>query len=152
MVDALNTSTRNKPFPQWPTPHWGVPGKPNNRHERRRINHQIRQGRRVAAVRAFTGATLYLNGFVPTLAAAAEACGSNVPYVRDAIAILQSKDGERLKARVLKDHVSLLAAARQVKPVADALRLYNKMNPEMRRAFFSAAGSDRVLDDLVAAG
>ena len=141
----------NKSHTQWPSPHWEVPGK-LNRKERRRVKHQIKHGRRIAAVRAFAGATLYLNGFVRTLAAAAESCGGQVPYVRYAIAILQSKDGERLKARVLKDHISLRAAAEQVSPVNVILKTYSKMTAAQKTSFFSAAGQDRVLDDLVAAG
>ena len=108
----------------------------NNQAAHRRVRHQIKRGRRTATVRAFTGAKAYLAGIVNTLAEAAEGCGSNVPYVRDAITILQSKDGERLKARVLKDHLSLRAAARQVKPVNVILKTY-KMAPGLPLSFLS---------------
>ena len=146
---ALDTNTRNKSHTQWPTPHWGSPGK-LNRHERRRVRHQIRNGRRLAALRAFGGARLYLAKLVPTLVAAARSSGSTVGYVMAAVTILQAKD-PILEEEVLTGEVSLLAAAAKVKPVVSILKTYAAMDAAQKRAFFSTAGTDRVLDDLAMA-
>jgi hypothetical protein len=128
------------------------PFTPGNRADRRRVRHQIRRGRRVAAVRAFGGAQLYLHRLAPTLTDAAVSSGSTDTYIRAAITVLQSEDVQ-LQARIVRGHVSLLAAAHRVKPLNNILRIYNGLDPETRRAFFNTAGCDRVLNDLaIAAG
>ena len=51
---------------------------------------QFRHGQRAAVIRAFTAARIYTNKMIPTLAAAAEACGSCVVYVRAANTLLKA--------------------------------------------------------------
>ena len=54
----------------------------NGRSHRYRSSRRLVRNRQQAAViRAVTGAKIYLDGTLPTLAAAATACGSNVHYV-----------------------------------------------------------------------
>jgi hypothetical protein len=57
---------------------------PHRLRQRQSARRHFRHGKRAAATRAFTGARLYLNGAVPTLAAAADSAGSNVAYVQAA--------------------------------------------------------------------
>jgi hypothetical protein len=63
-------------------------------------------------VRATTGARLYLDGRVSSLAAAAEACGSNINYIRAAVALLKAKDPSLLNL-AMAGWVSLNEAADQ---------------------------------------
>jgi hypothetical protein len=80
---------------------------------------QFRHGKRAGVVRAFTAARLYTGNAVPTLAAAAESCGSNVNYIRAAITLLKVDD-PHLMRRVYAGQAALVPirsrghAARQV--------------------------------------
>jgi hypothetical protein len=121
-----------------------------NRHERRRVRHQIRNGRRVAAERAFGGARLYMAGLVPTLVAAALSSGSTVKYVMAAVTILQAKD-RILEEEVLTGEVSLLAAAAKAKPIVTALKAYAGMDVEAKSIFLRKCGMDQMLNDLAMA-
>jgi hypothetical protein len=91
---------------------------PGSRRQRASVRHRqsprrhFRSGRRAAAVRATTGARLYLDGKAPSLAAAAEACGSNIHYVRAAVDLLQADDPTLLNM-VMAGRVSLIGAADQ---------------------------------------
>jgi hypothetical protein len=59
---------------------------------RQSARRHFRNGRRAAVVRACTAARIYLDGKAPSLAVAAEACGSNIHYIRDAVCLLQADD------------------------------------------------------------
>jgi hypothetical protein len=122
----------------------------NNRAGRRRVRHQIRRGRRAAAVQAFTAARLYLTKQVSTLAAAAEACGTTVKYTEAAITILMSEDGQ-LEVDVLLGHVSLLAAAKGVKNTVNLMLALRKANQDEQVAAVRKAGINKMLDVLIAA-
>ena len=102
MLDSLNASYTPPPQP--------------NKSRPRRFHH----GWCTAAIRAFTAAELYLDKRFSTLAEAAEACGSNVQYVRAAIVLKQDDTAPmvvRMMVRelVLVGHVPLLAAANQAR-------------------------------------
>src|SRR5262249_52786540 len=121
---------------------------------RRRSPHrQFRNGRRAAAVRAFTGARLYLDKKAPTLIQAAEDCGSNVQYVRAAITVIE--DGSPAEhALVLTGDLPLFTAASQArlrrKPervtVEEAVASWRSWTPEQRLAFGRCAGISEIWD------
>ena len=105
----------------------------------------------VLAVRAFTAARLYLNDdAVPTLAAAAESCGSNVAYVRAAITLVKT-DNPALVSDVLAGQVPILQAAAQVRPVVDLVTAYREAKDPDRVAFARACGAEAIFNVLVAA-
>lgn len=105
-------------------------------------------GVRLAALRAITGAKLYVQGGVPTIKAAATATGSCPPYVQAAITLLQS-DNVTLTNEVLTGHVGLLEAARQVKHVARLVMAYRKASSADRVAFARAIGPTVLFDDTL---
>jgi hypothetical protein len=113
--------------------------------ERRRFRH----GQRAAAVRAFTGARLYLNCAVPTLAAAADSTGSCPAYIQAAIILLKA-DNASLTAEVLAGRVSLLQAAAQVRRMVDLVTAYKLAQDPDRVAFARACGVERIFNVLVA--
>jgi hypothetical protein len=59
-----------------------------------------------------------MNGTLPSMTEAAEACGSNTIYIAAAVIVLQAKD-DALKTAVLDGTVSLLAAATAMKQLAE---------------------------------
>jgi len=107
--------------------------KPRSGHYRSSRRH-YRAGRCAAAVRAFTAARLHSCGY--TLVAAAEACGSCVPYVAAADTLLKAEN-TALIAEVLRGDVQLLVAAGRVKLLADLADAYRK-----------ASAADRVVADF----
>jgi hypothetical protein len=112
---------------------------------------QFRDGYRVAVERAFMGAKVYRAGMVPTLAAAARSCGSNVEYVRAALVILKAND-PALESRVRCGVVPLLEAAHQISPVVKMVSIFGAVDAKTRIAFFRKYGNtESVLNDLAVA-
>src|SRR5262245_29266741 len=105
----------------------GRPRQPRTRRRQRASSRRhFRHGCRAAAARAFTAARIYLDQSIPTLAAAAMHCGSNVPYVQAAILLIQDETAphpEILRKAILKGRVSLLAAAREARQRQAAARV-----------------------------
>jgi hypothetical protein len=136
------------------------PRQPNKSHPRRQrasARRHFRHGWRAAAVRAFTGARLYLDKKAPTLIRAAEDCGSNVQYVRAAIVVIE--DGSlNEQALVLTGHLPLLEAANQVRQrrkaeritVDEAVMSWRSWTPEQRAEFGRGAGVAEVWDHAIA--
>src|SRR5215831_10026569 len=91
-----------------------------HRRQRASVRRHFRHGWRAAAARAFTGAELYLNRTASTLAVAAACCGSNVPYIRAAIVLIQD---ETARQSVLEGRVPLLAAAHEARQRQEAARV-----------------------------
>src|SRR5262245_6417653 len=91
------------------------------RSSRRRSSH----GRCAAAVRGFTGARLYLNSAVPTLEAAAEACGSNVAYIQAAIILLKAENASLIQD-VVAGRVPILQAAREAHRLVNLITAYRE--------------------------
>src|SRR5262249_14113184 len=88
------------------------------RRQRASARRHFRYGCRAAAARAFTAAEIYLDRRVPSLAAAAMHCGSNVPYVQAAIILIQDETAphpQRMRQSVLEGRVPLLAAAHEAR-------------------------------------
>jgi hypothetical protein len=117
------------------------------RRRRQSARRHFRGGCRAAVMRATTGARLYLDGKAPSLAAAAEACGSNIHYVRAAIALLKAEDPSLLNG-ALGGWVSLAEAADQVRlqrkmegiTVDEAVAGWRTWTPEQRSQFGRSAG------------
>jgi hypothetical protein len=106
-------------------------------------------GRRLAAIRAVTGAERYLAGQASSYAAAAESCGSCVAYVKAAAAIATAKDW-RLMDRVLSGQVPLLVAGGRVKDVAKLIAAFSAASAADRVAFAKAIGPTVLFDDTLA--
>jgi len=90
------------------------------RRQRASARRHFRHGCRAAAARAFTAAEIYLDKKVPSLAAAAMHCGSNVQYVRAAIVLIQNATAppQQMRQWVLEGRMPLLAAAHAAKQLA----------------------------------
>jgi hypothetical protein len=128
-----------------------------SRRRRASSRRHFRHGWRAAAVRAFTGARLYLDKKAPTLIRAAEDCGSNVHYVRAAIVVIE--DGSlNEQALVLTGHLPLLQAANQVRQrlkaervtVDEAVASWRSWTPEQRAEFGRGAGISEIWDCAIA--
>jgi hypothetical protein len=117
---------------------------------RQSARRHFRHGHRAAALRAFTGARLYLAQAVPTLAAAADSTGSNVAYVQAAIILLRS-DNTSLVNEVLAGDVPILEAAAQVRRLVDLIAAYRDAKDHDRVAFARACGVETIFNTLVAA-
>jgi hypothetical protein len=101
-------------------------------------------------VRAVTAAQLYLGKPVtlPSLAAAAEACGSNCPYVKAAITLLNSEDADLIN-RVLTGEVGLLDAAAAVEKRAQLIAAYREAHVGDLAALGKAVGPGDVWDHVI---
>jgi hypothetical protein len=134
---------------------WGIPntivnGSSRRQHCRYRSpRRHFRQRERAAVRRALTGASLYLDRKVPTLTAAAMACGSNAPYIRSAIVLLKTENFT-LVDRVLAGHVPLMAAAREARPLAELVGAYRSAAAEDHVAFARVIGPTALFDTAVA--
>ena len=93
---------------------------------------------------------MYLNGAVPTLAAAADSTGSNVAYVQAAIVLLKANNAS-LVSDVLAGRVSILQAARSARRLVDLVTAYREAKDPDRVAFARACGAEAIFDVLVAA-
>ena len=129
---------------------------PHPRRQRASARRYFRSGHRAAVVRATTGARLYLDGRVPSLAAAAEACGSNILYVRSAIVLLKAADPSLLKS-AMAGLVSLPAAVDQERrrrkaarvTVDEVVQTWRAWTPEQRAEFGRGAGVANLWDDAI---
>src|SRR5262249_204762 len=99
-----------------------------------------------AALRAVTGARLYLDGAAPTVAFAANATGSCPAYIAAAIIILQS-ESKPLLDDVLCGRIAILAAATMAAPLAALMIAFRKASPQALTAFSITTGPP---DDLAA--
>jgi hypothetical protein len=105
----------------------------------------FRHGRRAAVLRAVTAGELVLNRIAPSIAAAAERCGSCPPYVQAAIVLLQSEK-KSLLGDVIKGRVPLLAAAREVERLAKLVTAFRQGTAADRVAFAKIVGPTVLFD------
>jgi hypothetical protein len=112
---------------------------------RQSARRHFRNGRRSAAVRAFTAAALVIQGVTPTIAAAAERCGSCPAYVQAAIALLQSEN-QGLFTDVIHGRIPLLAAAREVRRLSALVTAYRQASAADRVAFAKTIGPSTLFD------
>jgi hypothetical protein len=118
------------------------------RHRQSARRHFLRSGERAAALRALTGARLYLTGQASSIRAAAECCGSNVLYVRAAVTLCRAENSA-LRDRVLRGCIPLMEAARQVEHIAGLVRAYRAASTADCVGFVKAVGGPTVLFDTV---
>jgi hypothetical protein len=119
--------------------------------QRRSPHRQFKNGQRAAALRAITAAGLYdTEPAYDTLATAAAACGSNVPYLRAALALKEHGD-ERLIRGVMFGHIPLLGAMKEIEPVVRLGRAYRSASTSDRIAFARREGVDNIFETLVSA-
>jgi hypothetical protein len=115
------------------------------RRRRQSARRHFRNGHRAAVVRATTAARLYLDGRAPSLAAAAEACGSNITYVRAAIILIQGENTVLMR-RVLAGEYPLLAAARDMQKLAELIAAFRRAPSATRVAFARTVGPTTLFD------
>jgi hypothetical protein len=122
----------------------------NGTTQRRRqsARRHFKNGRRSAAVRAFTGAQLLRSKIAPSVAAAAERTGSTRSYVQAALAILAAENTS-LIAGVINGGVPLLAAAREVKRLGTLVSAYRAASAADRVAFAKAVGPTVLFDSTL---
>jgi hypothetical protein len=113
------------------------------RRRRRQFNDD---GQRLAVLRAFTGAKLYLAGWFASLADAAKSVGSNVHYLAAVIILLRSENVSLLN-RVLANDVPLLAAAAQTKRLARLVSAYRSSSAADLKRFCDLTGVTNDLAD-----
>jgi hypothetical protein len=128
-------------------------GRRATRQLRNRPHAQIRDGVRVANLRAFTAARFYLdkiaNKQLVTLKEAARCHGTNVPYIQAAIMVLKAND-QHLVGRILSGE-RLLAVAKLLTPQIKLAELLADASPAARTAASRAFGHpDLIWDDMVA--
>ena len=115
------------------------------RRKRQSARRQFKNGRRNAAVRAFTGAQLLRSKIAPTITAAAERTGTSRAYIEAALAILAAENTS-LVADVINGKVPLLAAAREVKRLGELVAAYRRASSADRVAFARAVGPTVLFD------
>jgi len=121
-------------------------GRSRRYHSSRRL---FRNQQRAAVIRAVTGAKIYLDGTLPTLAAAAIASGSNAHYVGAAVTLLKSENSTLL-SRALRGAMPLLAAANEAKRVARLVSAYRAASADDLAMFTRIIGPANVWDDAIA--
>jgi len=129
---------------------------PAPRRQRASPRRRFRNGHRAAVVRATTGARLYLDGRASSLAAAAEACGSNVLYIRAAIILLRATDPSLLNS-AMAGLVSLREAADQERhrrkatrvTVDEVVQTWRVWTPEQRAEFGRDVGIAELWDNAI---
>jgi hypothetical protein len=121
-----------------------------SRRRRQSARRHFRHGQCAAALRAITGARLYLNGAVPTLAVAAESTGSNPSYIQAALTLLRA-DNAPLVNEVLAGDIPIREAAAQIRPLVDLVTAYREAKDPDRVAFARACGVEAIFSTLVAA-
>jgi hypothetical protein len=109
----------------------------------------FRNGQRAAALRAITAGRLYIAGSAPTLATAAACCGSNVVYLRAALVLLKHDDNVLFNA-VLGGMVSILDAAREVRPVVELREAYRAAGYTDRVNWARREGVETIFNDAIA--
>jgi hypothetical protein len=108
----------------------------------------MRAGQCAAARRALIAAQFYLDHRFPSLAVAALCHGSCVAYVRAAVTLLKSENLVLLE-RVLRGHIPLLAAAKQVKQVAALVDAYRTAGAADRVMFAKLIGPTTLFDSAL---
>jgi hypothetical protein len=118
------------------------------RHRQSARRHYLRSGERAAALRALTGARLYLTKQVSSYVAAAECCGSNRLYVKAAVTLLTAENST-LREQVLQGWIPLMAAAHQVERIAALVRAYRVATSADRVEFARVVGPTTLFDNAL---
>ena len=117
---------------------------------RKRHRSQIHNGQRRAALQALTAARAYLAKlpWAPTIAVAAECCGSNPVYVRAAIILIKAEDGHALEL-VLRGNWPLLETAARLEARAKCISTLRETPLSDLPAVTRAVGVDFVWDRMI---
>jgi hypothetical protein len=116
-----------------------------SRRHRQSARRHFRNGHRAAALRAITAGGLYLSKAAPSIAAAAERCGSNRLYVKAAIVLLQSEN-MTLRTNVLEGTTPLQGAAKAIKQLGALVHAYRRASAADRVAFAKTVGPTVLFD------
>jgi len=114
---------------------------------RKSYRNQRRQ--RTAVLRAATAAGLYIDGSIPTVREASEACGANARYVAAVVSLLKAEDLAAIRA-ALAGRVSLLRAAKETRRAARLISAYRAATPADRAALGRAVSAELLFSDSVA--
>jgi hypothetical protein len=139
MLNRVNTTT------PWCVKLKQAPRSPRQYRSSRR---RFRNGERAAVKRALTAARLYASGAAPTLAAAADSCGSNVQYVRAAVVLLKSEDRYMLDL-VLEGKVQLLDAGRALTHLAQLVSAFRASSSIIHARFGAIIGTGDLFDAFI---
>ena len=117
---------------------------------RKRHRSQIHNSQRRAALQAVTAARVYLAElpWAPTIAVAAECCGSNAVYVRAAIILIKAEDEHALEL-VLRGSWPLLETAARLKARAKCVSILRETPVSDLPAVTRTVGVDFVWDKLI---
>lgn len=118
------------------------------RHRVRRRRHRVRNGRRLAAVRALTAARLCRNGAFSSVVAAAEACGSNRIYVAAMLEIVAAENTALLND-IIGGNIPVLTAAAQVKQLSKLIAAFRTASADDRVAFARTIGPTVLFDNTL---
>jgi hypothetical protein len=122
-------------------------GNGGNGKGRRRRHGRFRNGYRLAALRAYSGAKLVLfEGIDPVEAAVM--VGSCPQYVRALVAVVDSHDWSLLD-EVLAGRVLVLTAAAQLRGLAKLVKAFATASATTRAAFGRAVGPESLYDTAV---
>jgi hypothetical protein len=121
----------------------------NGKKKRRAYRPHMHGGVRSAVLRALTAAELYREERFPTVAAAAQGCGSNSEYVVAALTILDAGDRE-VHDEIVSGRASLLTAARKLRALALLLRAYRATDAADLPAFGKTVGVANLFDHAIA--
>jgi len=134
-----------------PKPVPGIKGTgTTKRFGRKRHRSQIHNGQRRAALQAVTAARAYLAKlpWAPTIAVAAECCGSNAFYVRHAVILIKAEDEHALEL-VLRGSWSLLESAARLKARAKCISTLRETPVSDLPAVTRTVGVDFVWDRMI---
>jgi hypothetical protein len=115
---------------------------------RRNPRRQIRNGQRAAARRAITAAGFYLRGDFPSIAIAAESCGSCTAYVQAAIVLIRAGNKQAIDS-VLTGVLPLLAIANELRPTVKLVEAYRNARPQDLKRAGRMVGPEKLFTTMV---
>jgi uncharacterized protein YdbL (DUF1318 family) len=118
------------------------------RRPRQSPRRQIKNGQRVAALRAFTAAKLHLRGEFPTIAIAAESCGANTTYVQAAMVLIRAGN-QKVIGDVLSGYVPLLTAADELRRMVELVEAYRRARPQDLARAARLVGAEKLFSTMV---
>jgi hypothetical protein len=129
----------------------GPPGffKPNRPHQNKAKKRRPHRRQMQDGVRSAAAAQLYKQGTFPTIAKAAQACGSTGHYVRAAKVILDAENTQ-VQHDVLAGRLPLLVAARQLHGLADLVKAYRAISSADLPMFGKTVGVADLFDHAIA--
>jgi len=115
---------------------------------RRRHHPQVRNGQRLAALRALHAARSYLENPDWDLTMAATSCNVSIRYVMAMLTMIAAENTSLIE-RVIGNEVPVLVAGRAMKRVAKLVSAYRASNLVDRMEFAKAIGPTVTFDTMV---